>query len=212
VQVQKTTPSVLVYLFADRLAPAKGGMLDQGMEAPLTGSQISVKGLAELLFAASLWDLREAGAVSFSVESKKGLLRTKKMLKIERRSDVPGVEGIAAGILAAVHAGADSPNKIAVRWIGGSRANPWGDVVSGAVAEAAAAGYGEVDGSGKSKVKAMLGAVPKFVVDQAKAAELEPAVGAFQAAWDSFVAAEPELADELRAQCRSALSSIASTD
>ncbi|HVW33377.1 MAG TPA: hypothetical protein VHL53_12620 [Acidimicrobiia bacterium] len=211
-QAEKTAPSVVIALFADRLVPAKGGMLDQGMDAPLTGARISVKPLAELLLAATLWDLRESGAVGFSVEAKKGLLRAKKVLRIERRSGTPGVGGIAAGVLGAIDAGADSPKDVVRRWLGGSRANPWGDVVTAGLIEVAAGGLGDLDDSGKSKMKSVLGAVPKLVADAARAADLEPAFGAFKAVWDGFLAAEGELAAELLGGCKSALSSIASTD
>lgn len=202
-QAQTISAPALAYLFAERVAPAKGGMLDQGVPVPGSDAKVSAKPLAGALLALSLWNLHRQGAVALRQEAKKGLLRTKNVLTVTRSGAEGGAgSDMEAGLLQAVPADGAATAKVIDRWFGRATANPWGDVIRRAMLEAVAAGAGEAKSGG---LKNALGAIPEFVLASNGRAAFEAAAERLLADWESFAATEPDLHAALVKECQAGI-------
>jgi hypothetical protein len=198
----------LAYLFAEWVAPAKGGVLDQGVPVPGSEAKVSAKPLAGALVAISLWSLHRQGAISLRQESKKGLLRSKSVLTVTPAGSGNGAGGdMESGLLHAVPADGASAAKVVGRWFGRDTANPWGDVIRRAMVEAVAAGAGEAKTGG---LKNALGAIPEFVLGGPGREPFAGAADRLLADWEAFSATYPELHAALIKECQAGLTACES--
>lgn len=199
--------SALLFLAGNEVAGAKGGRLSMGCDVPCRDVQVDIKDLAGVLVAAELRALRDAGAVTLAVESKKGLLGTKSRVAVRRGGGSPYAAGIGAGLVAALSDKDPWARELVYRWIGRDSANPWGAVVGAVEAELVDAGYLAYADTGgmKGKLGALAHGRQRVTADCARIAELDGEIKEAVAAWHAFRQSDP-VAEALVKECKDAVS------
>lgn len=207
--MEPVSPAVLFYLFADRFVPPSRRF--NNLAVPCRDAKVDFRSLCYSLLAVMFWHLRDHGALSLTVEDEKGLLRTKRVVRVARRSDGSERRGADHGLaeellLQYVPVQGTRVIQVVADLIGTRKPNPWNDPLSSVMLAAEKEGLGELELSAKSVVLGALGQTSKFEPACDKVSALEPAVESLMQRWTSFQADEPLLHAQLVSECRQGLS------
>lgn len=197
VPAQDASPSLLAYLFADRLIEAD----DEGAEVPCRGTHINKEKLSAQLMAFGFWSLRERGIVALAIH---------KVLFLKHLR--PSLVGSADGLpklesLIVVLTSGKADNASVGRTIAGPQlepSDPWNHVIRTVQEEASALGLGTPLPQPDKKLFRWA-PPPPFDADCAAIAAFEGEFEAVFARWEAFGAAEPDLRKRLVRDCKAGL-------
>jgi hypothetical protein len=202
------TPSTLLYLFGDQVAP-KDKALTEGVEVPCRGVKVQKRPLAAAMFAAAFLGLREQGLVTFEVQQKKVLfVKTKKVVVTRTGTAAGGRPGLEGAVLAGLGSDASATvSEIIRKWFGEDVYSPWSDVIGVAVEEAMGAGCFEAVEVERGRMARKLLGSTKTQPDCERIAKFAVAFDAFHARWKAFESREADLSRELLDDCAGAIKS-----
>lgn len=215
---------VLSFLFADRIVPADT-MFSAGTVLPCSDAKVQSTALAATLFAVAIWDLRERGRLTVSVEERKrlGFVKTNPVL-LRPTAPVPAggstdtpPDVATATLQDEILAEVSDPDGIRVkdlvwRWFREDAPSPNAVVINRVKADAVHEGFYEEIDSGHGKVgRFFLGATelhPRCDVVESHRAEAE----ALFARWQTFLQTEVDLAARLVKECEKGIGSRTESD
>lgn len=202
-QAPVLSAGTLFYLFGDRCVPPAGTF--GGVTLP-SGATVKAADLATLVWAASIWNLRQSGALTLAPVTRKalGMFKTEHV-ELAMGPHVVRKAGYEDVVMRAVAEGATLAHDVIHRWYGRDVRDPEGHTLAVARREMVQFGLGR-------EVDAERGAVGGLLLGRTR---LEPVPEAIAPWWDhftrvhpawlQFTQAEPELADTLVETCRKAI-------
>lgn len=197
---QPTVPAcVLFYLFADQLAAAPTAVNVYGtVSVPCVPGAVRADDLTIQLLAATLWSLREEGALRMDVVQRRLYLGSETRIQLTRvaGSSSPGFPQDLLDAISGV-AEDDAVEAVIGRWFSHPYADPYRHVIVAAQKELVGAGCLAIvaQPSGENTLWERC--------DVAEA--LRQAYSDFPVRWRRFLTDEPDLAGLLQASCASAI-------
>jgi hypothetical protein len=204
-----SSPSLLVYLFADRLLP-NDTMLRLGAPIPCSDAEVKMNDLAATTLAAAFWSLRRRGSIRLA-ESRRGkLLRRRRIDVMRLRSEralgledvvmrVPNVDPDA--FVDEDTSGRPGPlghiREVVGGWLGALEDPEW-KVIEEVLTEAEARGVARRDEKEGDR--------GDRYIECAGVEEQRPAFVEFEVAWRASLESEPALHRLLLRECRKAIS------
>jgi hypothetical protein len=202
-----STPSTLIYLFADKIVDqvVTASWLRKCTRVPCRHAQVRTDKLACLLLASALWALREDGLIGLALATRKKWMFDRTQVEVIRlkQADRSGLEGLLVGRLVLESEDLDG---VICRAFAESIVDPWDDVVQEAVRDAVASGYIEEvsdpnDVAENDPAEWQRGLRSKCQ----EIATLENEFARFHASWGRFRSSEPDLFEHLLHRCGNAL-------
>lgn len=214
--VRESSPSLLLYLFADRFVPEKK-FRSVGVEIPCRNVQVKLEELAAGLFAVAFWSLREQGIIGLEA------FRARRMLVVPTtRVRVSGLgsaprPGLEGEILKALgEKKEDHVYALVRRWFGTNSRSPHWDVVRVVIKEAMDLGYmsQKEEETGRGAVTGFFLGKTRVKLDPSceKISSLEGHLEEFASRWENFQSSETELYGALLEQARKAINSRTESD
>ena len=205
---RRPVPSVstLLYLFANRLVP-RDTALTMGVEVPCAGVKVQRRPLAEIMFAAAFFSLRQQSLVQLSVGTRKVWFVTTGAVTVTRvgEGERSGLEGV---VLQHLTGGpGDHVYDIIRRWLPTSVVDPWDRVIEHGVQEAAALGYLVKVDAHRGRVGAFLLGDTRLEGDCERIAALGRQYERFATHWQYFCRSERDLCRQLMKACAKAIES-----
>lgn len=185
--------ALLLYFIGDQAAPAHGH-LRQHVPIPGREAKANKADLAQLLFAASFWDLREGGAIGLAIVQQDHLGGKSTRVQVTLERQVPCV-GLESDLLAQL---VKDPNhqtvhRLVESWYHSSETNPAGKVIVTVRQEGQRLGYF----AGRVRAQPIPAAIAPRLPEAEKLLE----------SWHAFCAAERALADQLLQDCATGMRS-----
>ncbi len=190
---------------AERIAKRGNAMY----KAPIPGSNAITNPLdfTPKMFAYGLLSLRDEGAITLQVTSKKVLFVTTTLVEVHRTGSASTSVGLSARLLAAVVDGKSAKDAVAA-WYPNDVYNPWGLAIRSGTQEAVDAGYLDVVGQKLTgKLGSILTSNLPTVVAPGKDVELRAIADDAATRWDAYQARESALLEALVKQCGAGVSS-----
>lgn len=193
----------LFYLFGDRCVPPAGTF--GGTTLP-SGAKVQAGDLSALVWAASIWNLRQTGALTLATVTKKalGMFRTEHV-QLALGPRVVQKAGYEDVVMRAVGGGTTLAHDVIYQWFGRDVPDPEGQTFGVAKREMVQFGLGR-------EVDAERGAVGGFLLGRTRVDPVPEAISPWwdhftrvHPAWVRFTQAETELADTLLDTCRKAI-------
>lgn len=193
----------LFYLFGDRCVAPAGTF--GGTTLP-SGAKVQAGDLSALLWAASIWNLRQTGALTLSPVTKKSLGMFKvQHVELAMGSHVVQKSGYEDVVMRAVGSGTTLAHDVIHQWYGRDVVDPEGHTFGLARRELVQFGLAR-------EVDAERGAVGGFLLGRTRIEPIPETISPWwehftrvHPAWVQFTQAESELADTLLETCRKAI-------
>jgi hypothetical protein len=200
------TPSLLVYLFADRLLPSDT-IVRLGAPVPCSTAQVKMTDLSRTLLAVTFWSLRERGLIELQLVRRRRLLLGSKWGIAVQRLDVEPAFGLERAFMTLPNIDPDAyvdqdtsglpgplgdVSEVLSSWFAGGHEDPEWKVVETVLGEAEQVGLLKRRGEHSKSTT---------VVSCAAISEQRPRYDAFENAWRDFQRSERTLHAQLLHAC-----------
>jgi hypothetical protein len=204
---REPSPSLLVYLFADRLLPSDTA-LKLGAPVPCSDAEVTMSDLVATSFAAAFWGLRGRGALELEAISRRRLLWTKRRIEVRRvrAEQARGLEGAVMSVPnidPEAYVGADTTGEpgplgdvrqVVQTWFGGLSEDPEWSVISTVLEEGQARGLVATNQD-----------EPELRLRCSAISSQQDAFTRFKTSWQQFQQREGQLHALLVRECRKAI-------
>jgi len=193
----------LFYLFGDRCVPSAGTF---GATTLPSGAKVKAEDLSALVWAASVWNLRQTGALTMAPVTKKalGMFKTDHV-ELAMGPQIVQKAGYEDAVMRAVGGGTALVHDVIHQWYGRDVVDPEGTTFALASQEMVQFGLGREVDSGR-------GALGGFLLGKTRIEPLPEAISPWwehftrvHPAWVQFTQGEPQLAETLLGTCRKAI-------
>jgi hypothetical protein len=202
-----STPSTLIYLFADKIVDqvVTASWLRKCTQVPCRNAQVQTDKLACLLLASALWALREDGLIGLVLVNRKKWMFDRTQVEVIRlkQANRSGLEGL---LLDGLVLESEDLDGVICRAFAESIVDPWDDVVREAVRAAVASGYIEEAIDPNDVAENDPGEWQRGLRSKCQEiAILENEFARFNSSWERFRSSEPDLFEHLLHRCGNAL-------